>query len=70
MRALLRQGSYFVEKEMMCMKNNDYGLLYDAAVAWKELTEYYYVLTFGYKQQLYTIYRSFPIEMKYISWSI
>ena len=36
------------------MKNNDYGLLYDAAVAWKELTEYYYVFTFGYKQQLYT----------------
>ena len=26
------------------MENNDYGLLYDAAVAWKELTEYYYVL--------------------------
>ena len=22
------------------MENNDYGLLYDAAVAWKELTEY------------------------------
>ena len=44
------------------MKNNDYGLLYDAAVAWKELTEYYYVLTFGYKQQLYTIHLSFPPE--------
>ena len=26
--------------EIVCMKNNDYGLLYDAAVAWKELTEY------------------------------
>ena len=24
------------------MENNDHGLLYDAAVAWKELTEYYY----------------------------
>ena len=33
------------------LENNDYGLLYDAAVAWKELTEYYYVFTFGYKQQ-------------------
>ena len=33
------------------MENNDYGLLYDSAVAWKELTEYYYVFTFGYKQQ-------------------
>lgn len=52
------------------MENNDHGLLYDAAVEWKELTEYYYVFTFFYKQQLYTIYRSFPIEMKYISWSI
>ena len=33
------------------MENNDYGLLYDSAVAWEELTEYYYVFTFGYKQQ-------------------
>ena len=44
------------------MENNDYGLLYDSAVAWKELTEYYYVFTFGYKQQLYTIHLSFPAE--------
>ena len=44
------------------MENNDYGLLYGAAVAWKELTEYYYVFTFGYKQQLYTIHLSFPSE--------
>ena len=44
------------------MENNDYGLLYDSAVAWKELTEYYYVFTFGYKQQLYTIHLSFPSE--------
>ena len=47
---------------MVCMENNDYGLLYGAAVAWKELTEYYYVFTFGYKQQLYTIHLSFPSE--------
>ncbi|RHS82138.1 hypothetical protein DW928_00150 [Firmicutes bacterium AM43-11BH] len=44
------------------MESNDHGLLYDAAVAWKELTEYYYVFTFGYKQQLYTIHLSFPPE--------
>ena len=44
------------------MENNDHGLLYDAAVAWKELTEYCYVFTFGYKQQLYTINLSFPPE--------
>ena len=44
------------------MESNDHGLLYDAAVAWKELTEYYYVFTFGYKQQLYIIHLSFPPE--------
>ena len=43
------------------MENNDYRLLYDSA-AWKELTEYYYVFTFGYKQKLYTIHLSFPPE--------
>ena len=32
------------------MENNNHGLLYNAVVAWKELTEYYYVFTFGYKQ--------------------
>ena len=42
--------------------NNNHGLLYNAAVAWKELTEYYYVFTFGYKQKLYTIHLSFPLE--------
>lgn len=39
------------------MENNDHGLLYDAAVAWKELTEYCYVFTFGisnnYTQSIY-----------------
>ena len=44
------------------MENNDDGLLYKAAVAWKELTEYCYVFTFGYKRQLYTINLSFPPE--------
>ena len=44
------------------MEHNAHGLLYDAAVAWKELTEYYYVFTFGYKQHLYTINLSFPPE--------
>ena len=44
------------------MGNHDHGLLYDAAVAWKELTEYYYVFTFGYKKQLYTIHLTFPSE--------
>ena len=38
------------------------AFLYDAAVAWKELTEYYYIFTFGYKQQLHTIQLTFPPE--------
>ena len=36
------------------MENNNHGLLYNA--------EYYYVFTFGYKQKLYTIHLSFPLE--------
>lgn len=44
------------------MENNNHGLLYNAVGAWKELTEYYYVFTFGYKQKLYTIHLSFPLE--------
>ena len=44
------------------MDNKACGLLYDAAVVWKELTEYCYVFTFGYKQQLYTINLSFAPE--------
>ena len=44
------------------MDNNAHGLLYDAAVTWKELIGYHYVFTFGYKQHLYTINLSFPPE--------
>lgn len=46
----------------MCIINESYDLLYDAAVAWKELTQYYYIFTYGYKKQLYTINLSFPPE--------
>ena len=44
------------------MENNNHGLLYNAAGTWKELTKYYYVFTFGYKQKLYTIHLFFPLE--------
>ena len=42
------------------MSNESCDLLYGAAVAWKELTQYYYIFTYGYKKQLYTINLSFP----------
>ena len=44
------------------MSNESCDLLYDAAAAWKELTQYYYIFTYGYKKQLYTINLSFPPE--------
>ena len=33
------------------MENNNHGLLYDAAIAWKGLTEYCYVFSFGYMEK-------------------
>ena len=62
MRALLRQGSFFDKGDDVCMSNESCDLLYDAAVAWKELTQYCYIFTYGYKKQLYTINLSFPPE--------
>lgn len=44
------------------MNNESSDLLYAAAVAWKELTQYHYTFTYGYKKQLYTINLSFPPE--------
>lgn len=37
-------------------------LLYQAAVAWKEIIDYQYHITFGYKQQLFTLHLSFAPE--------
>lgn len=37
-------------------------LLYQSALAWKELTEYTYRLTFGYKKRLYPINLTFSFE--------
>ena len=44
------------------MGNTANELLYNAAVTWRELAEYCYLFTFGYKKQLYTINLSFPPE--------
>jgi len=37
-------------------------ILYQAALAWKNLTEYCYVFTYGYKKQLHTINLTFSME--------
>lgn len=52
--------SFFDKGDDVCMSNESCDLLYDVAVAWKELTQYYYIFTYGYKKQLYTINLSFP----------
>lgn len=44
------------------MDNGSGNLLYTAAAAWKELTEYYYVFTYGYKKRLYPIKLTFSPE--------
>lgn len=44
------------------MGNESEDLLYAAAVAWMELTEYDYIFTYGYKKCLYPIKLSFPVE--------
>ena len=43
----------------MCESNN---ILYQAASVWNTLTDYCYVFTYGYKNQLYTINLSFSME--------
>ena len=37
-------------------------ILYEAALAWKELIQFNYVFTYGYKKQLHTITLAFPPE--------
>ena len=60
---LASAGLLFFDKgDDVCMSNESCDLLYGAAVAWKELTQYYYIFTYGYKKQLYTINLSFPPE--------
>lgn len=40
----------------MCESNN---ILYQAAYVWNKLTDYRYIFTYGYKNQLYTINLTF-----------
>ena len=37
-------------------------ILFRSAQVWKELTEYQYIFTYGYKKQLYTIHLKFSYE--------
>ena len=51
------QGPLFFTKGTLFM-----DLLQQAAKAWKEITEYRYLFTYGYKKQLYPINLAFSLE--------
>ncbi len=57
LRALRLQGSLFFQRKWMFM-----DLLLQSAQAWKEITEYRYLFTYGYKKQLYPINLTFSLE--------
>ena len=40
------------------MQDEQQDILYRAAEVWKELTEYHYVFTYGYKGELHEIKRT------------
>ena len=44
----------------MIHQNDD--ILYQAASVWKNLTEYHYIITYGYKNKLYTLNLTFSPE--------
>ena len=51
------QGSLILPKKRKLM-----NLLQQSARAWKEITEYHYTFTYGYKKQLYPINLTFSLE--------
>ncbi len=55
------QGSLF-QIGVLHMCTQDLDVLYQAAAMWKELTEYCYIITYGYKAHLYTIQLTFSPE--------
>ena len=57
LRALHWQGPLFFAKDTVYM-----GLLQQSAQAWKEITKYRYLFTYGYKKQLYPINLTFSLE--------
>ena len=44
------------------MQDEQQDILYRAAEVWKELTEYHYVFTYGYKGELHEIKLTFSPE--------
>ena len=44
------------------MQDEQRDILYRAAEVWKELTEYHYVFTYGYKSELHEIKLTFSLE--------
>lgn len=60
---MLRAGPFifsYREKEGLTINTPD-NILYRAASVWKKLTEYRYVLTYGYKKDLYPINLTFSM---------
>ena len=57
LRALHWKGPLFFVKDKVYM-----DLLQQSAQAWKEITEYRYMFTYGYKNQLYPINLTFSSE--------
>lgn len=60
--ALLWQGPLFLEKGDFYVNEHTNDILYQAASVWKELTEYCYTITYGYKNKLNTINLTFSPE--------
>lgn len=64
---LLMQDSVFY-KEGAYMNTPSDNILYQAASVWKNLTEYLYIFTYGYKNKLYTINLTFsPQEFPHLA---
>ena len=61
MKTLLRvlhvQGSLFLQRKRKFM-----DLLQQSALAWKEIIEYQYLFTYGYKKQLHPISLTFSLD--------
>lgn len=58
-----KQGPlFFISAKEVYHINTPNNILYQAASVWKNLIEYRYVFTYGYKKQLYTINLTFSVE--------
>lgn len=60
--ALQLQGSLLFTKGRKNMSNSTTNIFYQVTYVWHELVEYNYILTYGYKNKLYTINITFSPE--------